>query len=432
MKNCLDFPGVGAVRLRAAPIGGTVVRLDEWGQTFVLADLGRTTDSEKRAPRETARIAAMLLSSEPQRTSPEALLSATSPEERSSPRPSGGSRARVERLVRRFGANTTSHQCMGSAYRAWFFPSLRIEGDEAMVGYVDTGDAWVAAGDPMGPGYLLGEATQAFVRAAHAHGRRVAFVAAERSLEGLRAVPVGLSPEWVPAEWETTLRGSPKLREQLRRARAKGVRARCLRPDELVESAPMRAALEDLARSWLDARRAPPLHFLTRLDLSELGPDHRVFVAERDGKLSAAAILRPIPLRRGLLLEHLLRARDAPNGTSESVVDRILTSMLERREEVLSLGTAPLAGECPPLFRAVRRLTRGLYDFDGLFAFKARLHPTTFRTTYLAFPPEQGLLASSWDALSAFAGGSPLVFLLSALARKIRARVSRSPAPRPR
>jgi lysylphosphatidylglycerol synthetase-like protein (DUF2156 family) len=328
---------------------------------------------------------------------------------------------RSEALLRRFGANTTSHQALRGEHQLFFFASPEVDGEESFVAYFDTGAAWVAVGEPIGPRYLAAPAALAFVRAASMEARRAVFVAAEELLPGLRAEPIGLSAEWLAAEWTRTLARAPRLREQLRRARAKKVRVRFVDPDEL-RRGPLRDAFAALVAQWLDGRRSPPLGFLCRVDPGGLAPDQDLAIAEVDGVLVGAAVLSPIYARKGWLLEHLLRAPKAPNGTSEALIDLVLRTMSERGKAVLSLGTAPLAGEPGLVLRRVRRLLAPFYDFDGLLAFKRRLHPDVFRVTYLLLPEDQSLLLTLWDVLSAFAGGAPLRFALRSIRRKLRRR----------
>ena len=53
-------------------------------------------------------------------------------------------RARVLELLRKHGWNATSFQILEPGF-SYFFA------DDAVVGYVDTGSAWVAAGAPIAP-----------------------------------------------------------------------------------------------------------------------------------------------------------------------------------------------------------------------------------------------------------------------------------------
>lgn len=85
--------------------------------------------------------------------------------------PAGASRERVLALLERHGWNATSFQVLGAGFRYWF------AGDDACVGYVDTGRAWVAAGPPIAAPERLAETAAAFARAAAAAGRRVCIIA---------------------------------------------------------------------------------------------------------------------------------------------------------------------------------------------------------------------------------------------------------------
>ncbi|MEJ7596618.1 MAG: phosphatidylglycerol lysyltransferase domain-containing protein [Kofleriaceae bacterium] len=75
-------------------------------------------------------------------------------------------RARVLELLKRHGWNSTSFQILDPGFRYFF------DGDDACVGYVDTGRAWVAAGPPVAPLERLDEVATRFVAAATAAARR--------------------------------------------------------------------------------------------------------------------------------------------------------------------------------------------------------------------------------------------------------------------
>ncbi|HZJ62690.1 MAG TPA: phosphatidylglycerol lysyltransferase domain-containing protein, partial [Kofleriaceae bacterium] len=76
-------------------------------------------------------------------------------------------RVRVLALLKRHGWNATSFQILEPGFRYFF------DGDDACVGYVDTGRAWVAAGSPVAPPERFAEISDRFVAAAAAAGRRV-------------------------------------------------------------------------------------------------------------------------------------------------------------------------------------------------------------------------------------------------------------------
>ena len=171
--------------------------------------------------------------------------------------------ARVLALLQRHGWNATSFQVLEPGFRYWF------HGQEICVPDVDTGGAWVAAGAPLAPQESLAEAAEAFVAAARAAGRRVCFFAAEVRLVRVldwSALLIGEQPVWSPADWAETLRASSSLREQLRRARAKGVTVRELRPGEWGSDTPLRAADRSADSSLARAASMAPLGFLVQVD----------------------------------------------------------------------------------------------------------------------------------------------------------------------
>ena len=168
--------------------------------------------------------------------------------------PSGGAeRARVLALLKRHGWNATSFQILEPGFRYWF------DGDDACVGYVDTGRAWVAAGSPVAPPARLAEVSERFAAAGAAAGRRVCCFATEaRFHDAARwsSLRIGDQPSWAPGDWSAVLRGSRSLREQLRRAQAKGVTVRAVSPAEIAPGQPLRAELDALIARWLASRSA--------------------------------------------------------------------------------------------------------------------------------------------------------------------------------
>ena len=130
-------------------------------------------------------------------------------------------RERVLALIHRHGWNATAFQTLESGYRYFF------HGDDACVAYVDTGGAYVAAGAPIAEPDALVDVTVAFLGAARAAGRRACFFGTEgRLLEALgdrlKSLRIGEQPVWDPGDWVAILKKKKSLREQLRRAKAKG------------------------------------------------------------------------------------------------------------------------------------------------------------------------------------------------------------------
>jgi phosphatidylglycerol lysyltransferase len=325
----------------------------------------------------------------------------------------GDERVRVLALLKRHGWNSTSFQILEPGFRYWF------DGDDACVGYVDTGRAWVAAGAPIAGPEACGEVSARFVAAATAAGRRVCCFATEARFHdaaGWSSMRVGDQPIWAPEDWSTVVRQSRSLREQLRRAQAKGVAVRTLAPAELAPGQPIRAALDQLIARWLASRPIAPMGFLVHVDPFTFPDERRYFVAERDGAVVGFLCAIPIYARPGWFFEDFLRAPDAPNGTVELLVDAGMRAAAVDGIPYVTLGLVPLSGEVSPWLRAARRWGKALYDFDGLRAFKAKLKPRAWDPIFLAYPRGNGFVAM-FDTLTAFSRGGLLRFGLETLLR---------------
>ena len=323
-------------------------------------------------------------------------------------------RQRVLELLRRHGWNSTSFQILEPGFLYWF------DGDDACVGYVDTGSSWVAAGPPVAAHDRLGEVSTRFVAVAKAAGRRTAWFGTESRFGEATAWPalrIGDQPMWSPAAWPTVIDGSRSMREQLRRARAKGV---VVRPIALPEMAPghtTRVQVEALIARWLASRPIAPMGFLVQIDPFTFPEERRYFLAEREGKVVAFLGIIPIFARHGWFFEDFLRDPDAPNGTVELLVDAGMRAAAAASIPVVTLGLVPLAGDVTSWLRAARRVGRSLYDFDGLRAFKAKFKPTAWDPIFLSYPPRGNSFVAVFDTLTAFARGGLLRFGLKTLLR---------------
>ncbi|MCX7791705.1 MAG: phosphatidylglycerol lysyltransferase domain-containing protein, partial [Chloroflexaceae bacterium] len=128
-------------------------------------------------------------------------------------------------LVACYGWNTVACQIINPGLRYWFPPD-----QTAVVGFVEAGRAWVAAGEPVGPPDQVVAAAEAFATAAARRGRRVIYFGAQAPLaERLQAraplarLAIGAQPVWNPGDWPDLVAGVASLRAQIGRARNKGV-----------------------------------------------------------------------------------------------------------------------------------------------------------------------------------------------------------------
>ena len=327
----------------------------------------------------------------------------------------------VLRLVKRHGHNATCFQVLETGFRYWF------DGDDACVAYVDTGRAWVAAGAPIAPLPRMPEVTARFVGAARARGRRACFFGVERRFldaeagatqPAMRSLLIGEQASWDPASWEETLRDTPSLREQLRRARAKGVSVRRVDPAEVRPGHAARKGMEAVEARWLLGHAMPPMGFLVDVQPFDRAEERRFWAAERDGAIVAFLVAVPIPARSGWLIEDLLRDPEAaPSGSAELLIDAAMRGLAAEGSRHVTLGLAPLSGEVHGWLRVLRDRSSLLYDFHGVRLFKAKLRPAAWEPIHLAHPDTHGAITALRDVLTAFARGSMLRFGLHAVLR---------------
>jgi phosphatidylglycerol lysyltransferase len=357
--------------------------------------------------------------------------------------------AAARALVLRHGWNAVAYQILNPGMRLWFAAA-----GDAVAGYAPFGRVHVVAGAPVCRPERL-EAVAAEMEAdAAARGARLLFFGAGSRLERAYAprrdhalVRLGAQPVWDPADWPAIVRTKASLRAQLNRARNKGVRV-AEWPAERARDAP---ALRAVLRDWLGTRGLPPLHFLTTPDLLGRVEDRRVFVAERGaGEPIAFLVATPIPARDGWLVEQWPRARAAPNGTTNLLVDAAMRAFAAQGSRYATLGLAPLsrrgadARAQPPWLRLVlgwvRAHGRRFYNFEGLEAFKAGLQPQGWEPISAIAPGARFTPAMLRAVAGVFSGGSPEWFAARAIAHAaaqearalvLRARGTRRARPRP-
>jgi lysylphosphatidylglycerol synthetase-like protein (DUF2156 family) len=318
---------------------------------------------------------------------------------------------RMFALVQKYGRDTVSFQGLESGYRYFF------DGDDAVVAYVDTGGAWVAAGGPISPPARMLEVAKRFTYAAEDCGRRACFFASEDGLaEQLSSLQIGEQPVWHASGWDEILAGASSLRYQLRRAKNKGVTVRRIHAKDLEPGTSLRRCLDELELHWQATHRMAPMRFLVQLEPLAFGRERVLFVAERDDKMVGMASAVPVYARKRLFLEDFIRSPSAPNGTVELLVDAVMRCTPQLGMPDLTLGLAPLAGGVARWLRLAKWLGGPLYDFDGLRAFKAKLRPHAWEPVYLCTAGNR--IAALRDALRAFAGGSLIAFASRSLFRR--------------
>ena len=324
----------------------------------------------------------------------------------------------------RHGWNAVAYQILNPGMRHWF-----SRAGDAVVGYASFAGTWVVAGAPVCAAERLATAAAELEADAAERSARVLFFGAGARLEQVYAdradhslVRLGAQPVWDPAAWSDIVRRKASLRAQLNRARNKGVRIQEWPASRARTSDTLRTVL----REWLATRGLPPLSFLVVPDILDTLDDRRTFVAERDGRVVGFLIGTPVPARGGWLVEEWPRTRDAPNGTTHSLVDAAMRAFADDHSSYVTLGLAPLAehgggilAEQPAWLRVMLRWVRAhgrrFYNFAGLEAFKASMQPMAWEPIYAIAPGGRFTPRMLRAVAGAFSAGNPERLLLRAL-----------------
>ena len=349
------------------------------------------------------------------------------------------------------GWNATVYRALDADLEHW----VSKEGD-ALVGFTRQAGTRVVAGAPVACRERLAQVAREFEDDAANRGERVCYVCAEERLLGAApgryaVVRIGAQPVWDARRWAAVFDSQPGLRAQRNRALNKGVRVE--RWDTmLVATHPGIAACRS---EWLAQKRLPRLAFLAYVDFT-MAPatallDRRLFVATRDGRVTAYLVTSPIPGRAGWLVEQVVRSPDAVNGTVEVLIDETVRSLAADGASLVTLGLAPLAGPqaTPPeaplagsqagslaapltgehhtggrparggLLGSVRASGSHFYDFAGLEGFKRKFKPERWESVYLLSREARTSARTLYAVGAAFCGGHPARTLVGGLLRTV-------------
>jgi phosphatidylglycerol lysyltransferase len=289
---------------------------------------------------------------------------------------------------------------------------------------VDTGRAWVVAGAPVAASDRLDIIAEEFVCDAQRNHRRVVFFGTEARFarsDAFKSIIIGKQPTFDARDWPALIQSRPRLREQLRRAESKGVLAERLAAGQIAHSPTlMQLDIETLIARWLATKAMPSLGFLAEIQPFSFAQERRYFLAREADRIVGFASMIPVYERQGWLLENLVRAPDAPNGTMETLIDSAMREAGQSGSGFLTLGLTPLAGDIGFWLNVAKWFGSSLYNFAGIEHFRAKLQPNAWLPIYIAYPRGHSAPLAVYDTLVAFARGGLMRFGIRTLLRQLR------------
>lgn len=344
-------------------------------------------------------------------------------------KPPAGSLEVAREIVIEHGWNTTSYQILNPGIELWFSATHR-----AVVGYSRSGRVLMVAGAPVCALGVLASVCDEFEAFARRRRQRVCYVCAEDRLRLVFAqsphhstVGLGAQPCWNPNAWPEIIRHQASLRAQLHRASNKGVVVESI----AAAQGGVNAGLRDVLRQWLDARRLPPLHFLVEPNvLDGVLTDRIILVARRRGTPVAFLVASPVRARGGYLVELLARSHDAPNGSSELLIDAAMRRFAQEGCRYVSLGLVALAHAAdkeiqknPAWLRGLMYFTRAhanrFYNFRGLEQFRVKMSPEVWEPVYAISNEPRFSTGTAYAVGAVFSGIPPWAAITIGIAKAV-------------
>lgn len=268
---------------------------------------------------------------------------------------------------------------------------------DAFLMYRVQGRSWVVMGDPVGPAAAWSELVWSIRRACDARSGRLCFYqASERMLPlfvemGLHAIKYGEEAHVATATFSMAGPRGKSLRHAVRRTEAAGA-VFSVEPAGVVPG--LIPDLADVSAAWLADKAGREKRFsLGAFDPAYLARSP-IALVRVEGRIVAFANIWVSGDGEEASVDLMRHRPDAPYGTMEMMMVRLIEWARESGYDRFNLGMAPLSGmpsgRLAPLWarlgHAMYANGERLYGFAGLRAFKAKYGPD-WVSRYIATPP---------------------------------------------
>lgn len=309
--------------------------------------------------------------------------------------------------LRRWGRTAFSFDTLQNAQLYRFFESKRVPG--AIVPYRPFGRVDVVLGEPLAPEEGLVDVVAEFLADRVAAGRLVlGFLASEAFARaavahGSSAVQLTAEPELDPASWEPTGGSAKKLRQYVKRLRRSGIEAVSLPARSAVVDEEFRRAAESLIERWVTRGVSRSAHLL-EVDAWKLASEKRyfaVFDPKSNETMWSLLIAHPVYGADGWHLCHLVRDPDAPKGVAELVVMSALEAFGEEGVRYATFGpfAVPRVGEFLGVGKVAQTIVRHGYamaanlgGYGRSVEFYRKVQPGPWCPRFVVFHPGRVVL----------------------------------------
>jgi phosphatidylglycerol lysyltransferase len=299
----------------------------------------------------------------------------------------------IERAAAIIRANPSSDACyalVGDKH-LMFSPSGR-----SFLAFGKRGRSWVALFGPFGDAREFADIVWQFIEMATDHGGRAAFYHVRPATLpllldcGLHLFKLGEHAQVELASFDLKGASRANLRTAVNRAEREGLRF------EVVPAAAVDAllpALREVSDAWLAAHRSGEKAFSVGRFEDDYLRRFAVAVVRRNDRIIAFANLLTTDAREEAALDLMRHLPDAPPGTMDFLLVRILQHLQAQGYRHFGLGMSPMAGMArrsgAPKWQRVARLVyehgNGFYNFRGLRSFKDKFSPV-WEARFLAAP----------------------------------------------
>lgn len=295
---------------------------------------------------------------------------------------------RIRAVIARAGHSSSNAALMGDKQFLW------SPGGDSFVMYQQSGDHWIALGDPVGPESDREELVWSFRELADRNdGRPVFYEVPEESLPlyvdmGLTLAKLG-EEAWVPLG-DFSLEGSKfaRFRQAINRAHREGLQFELVPRGEISRILPALRAVSD---DWIKDKPGAEKGFSLGAFSEAYVANFDCAVARLDGEIVAFSNLWAAAAAGELSVDLMRYDERAPKGVMDYLFSELMLWGKDNGFSWFNLGMAPLSGldahELAPLWHKLGNLVfrhgDAFYNFEGLRHYKQKFDPE-WRARYIA------------------------------------------------